>query len=100
MGSRLELHDELLKFLKNIYYQPPSNLTMVYPCIVYSKTGKIRQFSNNEIYTSEQGYQLTLIEKKPDSAMADELESYFQYCTTQQYYVSDSLYHTTLNLYY
>lgn len=100
MGSRVELHNELLKFSKNVYFQPPSSLQMVYPCIIYSKSPKSKQFGNDATYISKQGYQLMVIDRSPTSTTADELESYFQYCTITQYYTVDSLNHTTLNLYY
>ncbi len=100
MGSTEQLHDELLKFLPNVYFQPPSNLTMKYPCIVYSKNGKSRRFGNDRIYNSIQGYQLTVIEIDPYGTTADDLEESLQYCTINQNFVIDGLHHTTLNLYY
>jgi len=100
MGNRLELHDELLTFIPNVYYQPPSNIQIKYPCIVYNKTGKSKRFGNDRIYLSKQGYQLMVIEHDPDSDVADRLETHFQYCGINQHYVVDNLNHTTLNLYY
>jgi hypothetical protein len=100
MASRLELHAELVKFLPNVYFQPPSTITMTYPCIVYNKTGKMRHFGNDVIYLSQQEYQIMLIEKNPDSIVADNIENHFQHCAINQYYTVDNLNHTTLNLYY
>lgn len=100
MASRLELHAELLKFLPNVYFQPPPTITMVYPCIVYNKTSKMRHFANDVIYMSQQEYQLMVIERDPDSKVADNLEKNFKSCVISQYYTVDNLNHTTLNLYY
>lgn len=100
MGSRLELHNELLKFVDNAYFQPPSGMNLSYPCIVYHKSGKNRENANNGIYLSLQQYQLTLIEKQPDSDLADRIEEHFTHCGISQYYTVDNLNHTTLNLYY
>jgi hypothetical protein len=100
MASRLDLHAELVKFLPNVYFQPPSNITISYPCIVYAKTGKNRHFADDVIYLSQQGYQITVIDKNPDSTVADSIESHFQSCAINRYYVVDNLNHTTLNLYY
>jgi hypothetical protein len=52
------------------------------------------------MYLSKQGYQIMLIEKNPDSAVADGIELHFDNCAINQYYTVDNLYHTTLNLYY
>lgn len=100
MASRLDLHDKLLEFLPNVYFQPPSNIQMVYPCIVYNKNGKNRRFGNDAIYFTKQGYQIMVIDKNPDSIIADNIEEQLEYCSISQYYTIDNLNHTTLSLYY
>ena len=100
MASRLELHDELLKFMPMVYFQPPSNISLVYPCIIYNKTIKNRQFANDGIYLNKQSYQVTVIAKDPEFPVADAMEEHFQYCTIDQYLAMDNLNHTTLTLYY
>lgn len=100
MDKRLELHEQLLKYSANVHFQPPSNIHLTYPCIIYNKTDKARSFGNDKIYLTNQGYQLTVIDKDPDSVIADTIESDFQYCVITQYYTVDNLNHTTLLLYY
>lgn len=100
MGSRTDLQSELLTFLPNVYYQPPANLKMAYPCIVYTRTGKNRHFADDVIYLSQQGYQLTVIEHDPDSDIADRIEKHFQSCAINNYFITDNLHHTTISLYY
>lgn len=100
MSKRLELHAELLKFIPNVYFQPPSNIKMVYPCIVYNKTGRNRHFGNDVIYMSQQGYRITVIESNPDSEVAINIEEHFKHCGIEQHFTRDNLNHTTLLLYY
>lgn len=100
MNSRLDLHVELLKFTPNVYFQPPSGFMMKYPCIVYNKTDKTRHFADDFVYLSQQEYQLSVIDKDPDSAIADQIEEYFQLGTIEQYFTVDNLNHTNLKLYY
>lgn len=100
MPSRLDLHNELLTFIPNVYFQPPSNTLMKYPCIVYNKTVKDRKFANDAIYLSKQSYQLMIVERTPDSEVADDIEKHFPYCAITQHYAVDNLNHTTLSLYY
>jgi len=100
MGHRLDLQAELAVYIPQVYYQPPANIQMVYPCIVYNKTGKIHKFGNDRIYMWTQEYQITVIEKNPDSGIADNMEAHFQYCKIEQNFSSDNLNHTTLKLYY
>lgn len=100
MGTRLQLHAELIKFIKLAYFQPPASLQLKYPCIVYHKSTSPKRYGNDKVYSKNQGYQLTIIETNPDSEIADQVEEYFDYCTITQRYVVDSLHHTTLNLNY
>lgn len=100
MGSRLELHDELLQFIPNVYFQPPSDIQMSYPCIVYDKLPHMRHFANDVIYLSQQEYKITLIEHNPDSDVAKRMEKHFQYCGINQHYKIDGLNHTHLSLFY
>lgn len=100
MGSRLELQDELLKFVPKAYFQPPTGTQMTYPCVVYQKLDKSREFGNNDLYLSTQQYRITVIEYDPDSDVADKMEKYFTHCGITGYYTVDNLNHTTLNLYY
>jgi predicted membrane-bound spermidine synthase len=60
----------------------------------------MRHFANDVIYASQQEYQLTVVEKNPDSTVADSIESHLKHCAINQYYTVDNLHHTTLNLYY
>ena len=100
MGTRLELHEKLLKFSKNVYYQPSSNLQMSYPCIVYAKSGMTDTHADNTVYLSNQEYQLTVIDPKKEGTIAESIKSHFQYCRITQYYIVDNLSHVTLDLTY
>lgn len=100
MDDRLELHSKLLLFIPNVYFQPPSNIQMVYPCITYSKIQKLNKFGNDARYLSKQGYRIMVIERDPDSNIADNIEVFFQTCSIGQYYTVDNLHHTTIELYY
>lgn len=100
MESRLKLHSELLKFLPNVYFQPPSNINMIYPCIVYNKTDRFKTFASNQIYLKKQEYSVTVIDRNPDSDTADNIEEHFENCAITQYFTTDNLNHTNLKLYY
>lgn len=100
MASRLELQSELENFSPNVYFQQPSNINILYPCIIYGKNDKDQKFGNDGVYLSKQGYQITVIEYDPDSSVANNIESHFTSCVISQYYTVDNLNHTTLNLYY
>ena len=100
MGSRLQLHDQLLSFSPNVYFQPPSSVTMKYPCIVYSKTSKMRHYANDVVYKSLQEYRITVIDANPDSVIGDNIENALQYCEITQHQTINNLNHTYLILFY
>lgn len=100
MSKRLELHDELLGFSNNVYFQPPSGIKLVYPCVIYQKNGKRNRYGNDKLYLGTQQYSMTVIDRDPDSTIADEIEKHFQYCSITGNYTMDNLNHASLTLYY
>lgn len=57
----------------HVYYQPPSNLVMSYPCIVYELEDVNIRFADNGPYSLWDRYQATLIRKDPDSPVIRKL---------------------------
>ena len=71
--DRLTLHNKLKMLCSNVYFQPPSNIGLVFPAVVYSiKTIKIRH-ANDAPYTFKTVYQIILISKNPEEAILYEL---------------------------
>lgn len=101
MGSRLELQSKLEDLLgnRNVYYQPPKNIDMHYPCIKYSKESIESRSANDAKYIINKRYQLIVISKQPDHPVIDKLLE----LPMSQYsrgYVSDGLHHDVVTLYY
>lgn len=100
MSNRVELHNVLSMFMSNVYFQPPSDKLMNYPCIVYQKLTPDTEYADNEVYRKSQEYQITVIEHDPDSTIADELTVYLPYSAIASRFVKDGLHHTHIKLYY
>lgn len=96
---RTELHDILVELLgsRNVYYQPPNNVKMTYPCIVYSWDGTIVEFADNGGYFRRKSYQVTVIDQDPDSRIPDLVEA-LPYCSMSTTMVVDNLHQFTFNL--
>lgn len=60
---------------RNVYFQPPPNLTMKYPCIVYERDDTYVAHADDSVYHFRQRYQVTYIDQNPDSVMIDKLNS-------------------------
>ena len=101
MAPRTELHEKLVEILgsRNVYYQPPSNIKMKFPAIEYH-LGKINiTRANDDPYLFHTSYEITLIEKEPDSEHIKQL-LLLPYCSFGRSFVSDNLYHYTFTIYY
>lgn len=93
MGSRLEL-DALLKGLgiSHVYFQPPPEFTMVYPCVTYQISNAATQFADNIPYRYKKRYQITVIDRDPDSAIPDKVATLPQ-CIFDRHFATDGLNH-------
>ena len=101
MASRLGLQSKLEELLgsRNVYYQPPENLKMNYPAIVYSKTIPDIKRANDKIYLQKNCYEIIVISKSPDNPVIDKLIG-LPYCSYDRNYISDNLHHDVFTLYY
>ncbi len=102
MNSRLELQKRLEELLgnRNVYYQPPENLKMEYPAIVYSKSKIESKNADNSAYMTMKKYEITVIDKKPDNPVIDRLPGCFLMCGYDRHYKADNLNHDVFTLYF
>lgn len=101
MGQRLDLQKILEEILdsKNVYFQPPANIKMKYPAIVYQMDSADTQFADNLPYTYTKRYQVTVIDRNPDSEIPDKI-AMLPMCIFDRPFVSDGLHHWIFNLYF
>lgn len=107
MGSRLELHDELIDVLgtkgekiSRVYFQAPEAPKMEYPCIRYSLAGIDAKRADNMLYKGTKRYELIVIDPDPDSEIPDKILARFPMCSMDKPYPAEGLYHTPFTLYY
>ena len=102
MGRRLKLHEELCDILEsnNVYFQPPENVKLVYPCIIYSRSDIDTEYANNKVYRYTRAYELMVIGDDPDETISDGLLNHFSMIRHGRHFVSDNLNHDTFILYY
>ena len=102
MATRLELQSKLEELLgsKNVYYQPPANKVMEYPCIKYSKSKVRGRFANNKVYSLLRCYEIIVIDKKPDNPVIEKILTEIPYSSYDRPYKADNLNHDVLTIYY
>lgn len=98
---RLELQDKLKATLgsPNVYFQPPANVTLQYPCIVYERDNASMKHADNEAYAWKQRYQVTYIDKNPDSEVLAKLMVY-PLCAYNRHFATSGLNHDVFVIYY
>ena len=101
MNKREELHQKLIELFGNsrVYYQAPENLKLEYPCIKYSKLNIGTIKADNINYNLRDGYQIIVIDKKPDNAVIKKI-LYLPHSQFDRHYVYDNLNHDVLTIYY
>lgn len=101
MGRRLDLHAMLINILgsQHVYFQPPSNMKMVYPCIVYQRDRAKTEFADDNPYLYAKRYQVTVIDRNPDSGIPDKVAA-LPKCLFSAFYTADNLNHDSFNIFF
>lgn len=100
MDNRLKLQKVLETILgsRQVYYQPPESIKMIYPAIVYSRNNINSKFANNGIYNNKYGYKIVVIDKDPDSEIVDKV-AHLPMCAFNTHYTKDNLNHDIFTIY-
>lgn len=96
---RLELQAQLKTFTPNVYFQPPNNMTIQYPCIVYERSGEEVKYADNSPYSNTTQYTVTIIDRNPDSVIRAKVAS-LPLCAFNRFYTADDLNHDVYSLYF
>ena len=90
--------EEILK-TRNVYFQPPENVRMNYPAIVYSLGHIDKLRANDATYKLLTAYEIVLIDKNPDTEFLAPILA-LPYCSFDRFYRADNLNHWVFTLYH
>ena len=101
MAPRLELQAlfEAIPEVTKVYFQPPASLVLTYPCIIYKRDFAQTQFADNNPYSRQLRYQVTVIDKNPDSEIPAKIAA-LPMCLFDRFYTADNLNHDVFNLFF
>lgn len=101
MASRLELQSLLESILgsRNVYFQPPANVRMSYPAIVYERIDIPVTHADDRPYLLSTVYQVVVIDPNPDSPIVYKLAQ-LPKCRHTSHYKQDNLNHDAFKLYF
>lgn len=97
--TRLELHEKLVELLgtNHVYYQPPENLKIEYPAIVYYTVDIDSTYANNATYLLTHKYEAIVIDRRPDNPVIDKLLQ-LPMARFNRHYKSDNLDHDVIQI--
>lgn len=104
MDRRNELH-QILKGLfganePHVYYQPPKDQQMTYPCIRYQLDDMPAIHANNYPYAIGHRYQVTVMDRDPESYLREAVAKLPTCRMRTAPYAKDNLHHFVFSLYY
>ena len=103
MRSWSDLHATLQELAGpdvKVYFQPPENLKIKYPCIVFDRTNALTDYADNEPYHITKRYTVTLISKTSDNEDILDKLLMFPMSTYDRQFVNDGLVHDVFSIYY
>lgn len=101
MGQRLDLQTLLsgISEVDKAYFQPPQDATITYPCIIYQRDDSYVDYADNVKYGWRKRYQVTVIDRRPDSPINDAVEE-LPYVRFDRFFITDGLNHTVFQMYF
>lgn len=98
-ARRLELHNLLLTFCPNCYFQPPESVKLKYPCIVYHRNSSNTTYADNNPYGFRFSYDVTVISRDSDDDIPRQIAK-LQLCRFNRHFTKDNLNHDLFTLYW
>lgn len=101
MGLRSELQLILKEILEAdyVYFQPPPDFKMTYPCIRYELNDIDIRHANDRPYKHENRYQVMVIDRDPDSIIPKKI-SMLPSADFDRHYTADNLHHFVFRLFF
>jgi len=97
--DRSELHQVLKAITSNVYFQPPSNVALQYPCIVYQRDYADTKFADNSPHRITRRYQVMVVDRDPDSAIPAKIAE-LPMSTFNRFFAADDLNHDVFTVFF
>lgn len=97
---RVELNSILKDICQNVYFQPPADKKLSYPCIIYSLDKMGITFADNGTYLIMNEYSVMYITRDPDDTSIQHILETLRYCRMNRAYPSDNLHHYVYTVFF
>jgi hypothetical protein len=101
MGTRPDFQTLLAGLVEgvSVYFQPPPNVQMSYPAIVYNRDYQWVIRADNELHARMTRYQVTVIDPDPDSPIPETVAK-LPMSTYVRHYTTENLNHDIYDVYF
>lgn len=99
-NNRYDLQAQFKSICPNVYFEPPENFKMQYPCIRYKRSGTHEKRADNKLYGLIRSYEVLVLSMNPDEPMNDIIQEKFEKMTYNTHYVSDGVYIDVYKIYF
>jgi len=82
-----------------VYFQPPTNILLNYPCIIYKRDFADTKFADDIVYDHMIRYQIMVIDQDPDSEIPKKV-AMMPMSLFNRFYTVDNLNHDVYNVYF
>lgn len=96
--TRERLSEIFHSLCKNVYFQPPEDVKLKYPCIIYEERTGDTLYADDYPYRFTKCYTVTCIDSNPDSEIPGQI-AMLQMCREDRKFTSANLNHTVFILY-
>ncbi len=83
-----------------VYYQPPENYKLSYPCIVFERTNALTSYADNNPYQVTKRYTITLMTKTADNDEYVDKILFLPMCTYDRQFINDNIVHDVFTIYF
>lgn len=100
-SRRIQLQSLLEELLgsSEVHFQPPANIAMAYPAILYNLDDEWKLYADNATFKSTKRYLVTVVTDDPDSDIPDKVSA-LPMCSFDRFYPAENLNHYVYNLYF
>jgi hypothetical protein len=95
-----EILQEIMGPNNKVYFQPPENLKLSYPCIVYERSNALTSYADNNPYRKTKRYAVTLMSKTADNDQYLDKLLDLPMCTFDREFKNDGIVHSVFNIYF
>lgn len=95
-----EILQEIMGPNNKVYFQPPENLKLSYPCIVYERDDAYIHHADNSSYMITKRYSVTLMTKSADNDKYLDKLLELPMCSFEREFKTDGIVHELFNIYF